>query len=44
MMDRFLRGSNTLPTARHAADRLEGRIWRPRLDPCVREARFAAAE
>ena len=43
MIDRFLRCSNTLPTARDPIDRIEGRIWRPLLDPCVRDARFAAA-
>jgi hypothetical protein len=43
MIDRFLRRSDTLPTARDRVDRIEGRIWRPLFDPCVRDARFAAA-
>ena len=42
MLDRFLRGSSTFPTARDEVDRIEGRIWRPQLDPLVREARFSA--
>jgi hypothetical protein len=41
MMDRFLHRHDTLPIARDDVDRIEGRIWRPLLDPCVHDARFA---
>ena len=43
VMDRFVRLRASLPVARDSLDRIEGRMWRPLLDPCIPDARFATA-